>query len=131
MGRIQFCEYTLFQQRQGVFDRREKKIVTYSDTQKGTKEGETHIIDYSDEAAVIDCIGTDAKDKLDEDMELYDIAGAEFDLDRVRDGKLTPVFFGSALTNFGVEIFLQYFLEMTTTPSSLAATQRPYNVITP
>ena len=45
-----------------------------------------------------------------------DGASAEFDLDEVRAGKLTPVFFGSALTNFGVEIFLQHFLEMTTTP---------------
>ena len=100
----------------GVYDRREKQIVTYSDTMKGTKEGETHIIDYNDESAVLDCIGSEAKEKLDEDMELYDVAGAEFDLEKVREGKLTPVFFGSALTNFGVEIFLQNFLQMTTTP---------------
>ena len=100
----------------GVYDRKNKQIVTYTDTQKGTKEGETHIVDYTDEAAVIECIGEAAREKLDEDMELYDVAGAEFDLDRVRAGKLTPVFFGSALTNFGVEIFLQNFLEMTTTP---------------
>ncbi len=40
----------------------------------------------------------------------------EFDLAEVRRGKLTPVFFGSALTNFGVEIFLQNFLKMATTP---------------
>ena len=100
----------------GVYDRRQKQIITYSDTQKGTKEGETHIVDYSDEALVLDTIGQDAKDKLDEDMELYDIAGAEFSLERVQAGKLTPVFFGSALTNFGVEIFLKAFLEMATTP---------------
>ena len=36
--------------------------------------------------------------------------------EQVQAGNLTPVFFGSALTNFGVEIFLKYFLEMTTTP---------------
>ena len=41
---------------------------------------------------------------------------AEFDLDRVRHGKLSPVFFGSALTNFGVEPFLEHFLQMTTAP---------------
>ena len=35
---------------------------------------------------------------------------------KVRRGKLTPVFFGSALTNFGVEVFLQNFLKMATTP---------------
>ena len=45
-----------------------------------------------------------------------DGASAELDLDLVQAGELTPVFFGSALTNFGVEFFLQHFLEMTTTP---------------
>ena len=37
-------------------------------------------------------------------------------MELVRAGKLSPVFFGSALTNFGVEPFLEYFLEMTTSP---------------
>lgn len=55
-------------------------------------------------------------DKLLEEIELLDGASAEFDLEEVQKGELTPVFFGSALTNFGVEIFLQHFLEMTTTP---------------
>ena len=51
-----------------------------------------------------------------EDIELLDIAGDEFDVEKVRTGELTPVFFGSALTNFGVEPFLENFLEMTTSP---------------
>ena len=49
-------------------------------------------------------------------MELLDGAGGDFDLDLVRHGKLSPVFFGSALTNFGVEPFLEDFLKMTTPP---------------
>ena len=61
-------------------------------------------------------IGEELKNKLDEDIELLDGASAEFDLEVVRSGELTPVFFGSALTNFGVEIFLQHFLKMATTP---------------
>ena len=65
---------------------------------------------------MIEYIGEELKDKLLEDVELLDGASAEFDLDVVRAGELTPVFFGSALTNFGVEIFLQHFLKMTTTP---------------
>lgn len=44
-------------------------------------------------------------DKLLEEIELLDGASAEFDLEEVQKGELTPVFFGSALTNFGVEIF--------------------------
>ena len=71
----------------GVFDRNTKKILTFSDTQKGTKEGVIEEIDIDDPHA-----------------------------EEVSKGQLTPVFFGSALTNFGVETFLEHFLKMTTSP---------------
>ena len=100
----------------GVYDRRSQSVITYSDTQKGTKEGETNIIPVADRDALLAHIGEAAEDKLLEEIELLDGASAEFDLEQVQAGDLTPVFFGSALTNFGVEIFLQHFLEMTTTP---------------
>ncbi len=100
----------------GVYDRQKSCVVTYSDTEKGTKEGETKVIPLDDESALIGAIGEDSKEILDGEIELLDGASAEFDLEQVQAGKLTPVFFGSALTNFGVEIFLKYFLEMTTTP---------------
>ncbi|MCR4727159.1 MAG: peptide chain release factor 3 [Lachnospiraceae bacterium] len=100
----------------GVFDRESKTIVTYSDTQKGTKEGETRVVALSDTDAALKEIGADAKEKLESEIELLDGASAEFDLNLVRAGELTPVFFGSALTNFGVEIFLQNFLKMATNP---------------
>ena len=54
--------------------------------------------------------------QLEEEIELQDGAGAEFDQELVSKGELSPVFFGSALTNFGVETFLQHFLQMTTSP---------------
>ena len=100
----------------GVYDRESQKIVTFFDTQKGTKEGTTDVVDLSDTDAVIKEIGEAAYEKLSEEIELLDGASAEFDIEAVRSGKLTPVFFGSALTNFGVEIFLQHFLKMATTP---------------
>ncbi|MCL2884764.1 MAG: peptide chain release factor 3 [Oscillospiraceae bacterium] len=53
---------------------------------------------------------------LRDDVELLDGAGFTFDADAVRHGRLSPVFFGSALTNFGVEPFLQEFLRLTTSP---------------
>ena len=100
----------------GVFDRNRQTVVTFSDTQKGTKEGETKKISLQDKEELIAEIGQAAYDKLSDEIELLDGASAEFDLEQVQAGNLTPVFFGSALTNFGVEIFLKYFLEMTTTP---------------
>ena len=100
----------------GVYDREEKHVYTYTDTQKGTKEGETTILPVSDEDRLTEYIGEELKDRLYEEIELLDGASAEFDLDVVRAGELTPVFFGSALTNFGVEIFLKHFLKMATAP---------------
>ena len=63
-----------------------------------------------------DLIGQEHYEKLKEDVELLDGASEEFDLEAVRAGELSPVCFGSALTNFGVEPFLEHFLEMTTSP---------------
>ena len=100
----------------GVYDRETQTVVTYSDTEKGTKEGETSMIPIADEDALLAHIGAENKGILMDEIELLDGASAEFDLEAVQSGDLTPVFFGSALTNFGVEIFLQHFLKMTTTP---------------
>jgi peptide chain release factor 3 len=69
-----------------------------------------------DEAGLLENIGEEALATLREEIDLLDGASAEFDIDAVRKGKLTPVFFGSALTNFGVEVFLQNFLKMATAP---------------
>jgi peptide chain release factor 3 len=100
----------------GVYDREEKSVVMYTDTQKGTKEGETTVIPIEEKDELSKYIGEDLKAQFLEEVELLDGASAEFDLEVVQAGELTPVFFGSALTNFGVEIFLQHFLKMTTTP---------------
>lgn len=100
----------------GVYDRGEKNVVMYADTQKGTKEGEITVIPIEKEDELSKYIGGDLKGQFLEEVELLDGASAQFDLEVVQAGELTPVFFGSALTNFGVEIFLQYFLKMTTTP---------------
>ncbi len=100
----------------GVYDREHREVVIFSDTEKGTKEGNVERISADDSEKLIQVIGEDAYNTLMDEIDLLDGASAEFDLQQVQAGKLTPVFFGSALTNFGVEIFLQNFLQMTTTP---------------
>ncbi|MGN0386889.1 MAG: peptide chain release factor 3 [Lachnospiraceae bacterium] len=100
----------------GVYDREKNSVFLYSDTEKGTKEGETTAVSLDDSEKLISIIGEEAYGKLTDEIELLDGASAEFNLEEVRSGDLTPVFFGSALTNFGVEDFLQHFLQMTTTP---------------
>ena len=61
-------------------------------------------------------VGEEHYGQLMDEIELLDGASAEFDQELVDKGELSPVFFGSALTNFGVEIFLKHFLQMTTPP---------------
>ena len=96
----------------GVYNRNTRAILLYSDTENGPKEGEEKSISV-DDPECINYIGQDAYDKLMEEIELLDGASAEFDIDLVSKGELSPVFFGSALTHFGVETFLKHFLEMT------------------
>ena len=99
----------------GVFDRNTRKVLLFSDTEKGTKEGEEREIALED-PELEEILVPGQREKLLEDIELLDGASAEFDQEEVSRGKLSPVFFGSALTNFGVETFLQHFLKMTTSP---------------
>lgn len=99
----------------GIYDRNTKETMTFADTLKGTKEGVQRNIAI--DAPELEAeIGTDYKETLLEEIELLDGASAEFDMDLVAKGELSPVFFGSALTNFGVETFLQHFLQMTSSP---------------
>ncbi len=100
----------------GVYERASRSVITYADTEKGTKEGHATRIPIEEETVLTEQIGAEKKAQLMEEIELLDGASAEYDLEQIQAGELTPVFFGSALTNFGVEIFLQHFLKMTTTP---------------
>ncbi len=99
----------------GVYDRNTRQITTFTAAMGGQKEVASQTFDG--EGADADAvIGQDYQAQLLEEIELLDGAADEFDLERVRRGDLSPVFFGSALTNFGVETFLRHFLQMTTSP---------------
>ena len=100
----------------GVYDRNTKKILAFT-ANNGQKEVEKTELAL-DDPSLDDVLGQYLKQDFLEEIELLDGAGDEFDLDLVREGKLTPVFFGSALTNFGVEPFLEQFLQLTTSPLS-------------
>ncbi|MFR2955790.1 MAG: peptide chain release factor 3 [Lachnospiraceae bacterium] len=99
----------------GVYDRATGKVTTFTDTQKGTKLGHATEVDIH-APELQEFIGEENKAQLMDEIELLDGASAEFDQELVSKGELSPVFFGSALTNFGVEIFLKHFLKMTTSP---------------
>ena len=100
----------------GVLERKEGMIDIFHAEGAGMKEIDVDRIPAEGDEAVL-AIGDLAMDKLREDIELLDGAGQEFDLKEVLEGRLSPVFFGSALTNFGVETFLKHFLNMTMPPT--------------
>ncbi len=99
----------------GVYERDKKCITTFKAAMNGQKEVETKEVALTD-PQVSWLVGEGYQSQLLEDIELLDGAGQELDMELVSQGKLSPVFFGSALTNFGVETFLKHFLKMTTPP---------------
>ena len=100
----------------GVYDRESRSVLSYI-ANNGQKEVDQKVVPL-DSPELTDTVGKYMIDDLLADIELLEGAGDELDLDLVRKGKLTPVFFGSALNNFGVEPFLEKFLEFTTPPLS-------------
>ncbi|MDO5126818.1 MAG: peptide chain release factor 3 [Eubacteriales bacterium] len=100
----------------GVYDRNTKKVSTFQAVSvggaKSAEETEYHV----DDPALKELVGDELFDQLHEEIELLDGASDAFDQELVDKGELSPVFFGSALTTFGVETFLEHFLRMTQSP---------------
>ena len=103
---------------QGVYDRQKGQINFFSGISGKNRADRLEI--SLDDPQVADHIGQARWEQLRDDVELLG-AGREFDMEEVRRGALSPVFFGSALTNFGVEPFLEAFLQMTPAPLARVA----------
>ncbi len=107
----------------GVFDRQTRRVIAFegdghANATKKVAEVEAELGD----PAMDELIGEENHKNLMDDIELLDGAGDELDLDAVACGKLSPAFFGSALTNFGVEPFLKEFLRLAPTPRAYTDT---------
>jgi peptide chain release factor 3 len=101
----------------GVYDRHRKEMALWdADGQHGGEAIESHAVETAD-PRLARMIGQKEHEQLMEEIELLDEAGDPLDLDLVRKGKLSPMFFGSALNNFGVQLFLDAFLEMAPPPT--------------
>ena len=83
-----------------MFNRHKNQIELFDGCNHGQSIATSTTGDISDEKFNT-LLGDALHEKLLEDIELLDIAGDNFDLERVLNGELTPVFFGSALTKFG------------------------------
>ncbi len=104
---------------QGVYDREHSQLLFFSGI-SGKNRAEKQAVDLYDPQVAALLGGEEKHRQLIDDVELLS-AGRELDVDEVRAGRLSPVFFGSALTNFGVEPFLEEFLRLTPPPLSRTA----------
>ena len=115
----------------GVYDRDGHRILAFGDSHRGRDRLAAIDCDIADTEKLDSLIGSYAREELTEQVELLDGACFDFDLEKVRAGKLSPVFFGSALNNFGVEFFLEHFLKMTTAPLPRTAGDEVVDPFTP
>ena len=101
----------------GIYDRRKKQIHLFERRSHGSKAAQDTVINLGD-PQIEQYLEQDLYYQLKEELEILDEIGAEFDLEQVHAGKMTPIFFGSAMTNFGVELFLKAFLKYAQQPEA-------------
>lgn len=105
----------------GVYDRMKSQVELF----QGKDHSQIEVrktSDYND-PVIREMAGDYLAEKLAQELELLDVAGDEFDYEKVRTGQLTPVFFGSAVNNFGVQTFLENFLELAPHPTERKTTE--------
>ena len=112
----------------GVYDREKQRILFFSGETKGKKVNSMEVA--LEDPTLDETLGAEKAAKLRDEVELLG-AGRDFDMQAVRNGTLSPVFFGSALTTFGVEPFLEEFLRMTTAPLPRVSDQGEVDVFSP
>src|SRR6056297_715174 len=110
----------------GVYHLREKKVQLYTAVKTNISENILETADLNNER-LQDYLGEDKAGKLAEEVELAEGVFEPFNRDLYRDGYLAPVFFGSALYNFGVLELLHTFLEISPSPGPLETAEREIN----
>lgn len=100
----------------GVYDRDTKVVSMFKAVSTGGSKAAAETDLSVDSPELKEAVGDELYNQLMEEVELLDGASEELDMEQVSSGNLSPVFFGSALTTFGIETFLNYFLKMTSSP---------------
>ena len=102
---------------QGIYDRHKNRIEFF----RGEKESEFVELEENgiEDSRIAKLLPVGLYEKLCDDIVLLDVAGDTFDRHKVETGNLTPVFFGSAISNFGVQTFLDEFLALAPSPQPL------------
>jgi peptide chain release factor 3 len=99
----------------GVYDRERREVLRFERAEGGERRAALWTSDLDDPALQAGLGAQPYRELLDE-IALLDTAGAPFDREKFLAGQLSPVFFGSAMTNFGVEPFLDRFVDLAPPP---------------
>ncbi len=110
----------------GVFDRRENLLHLFDRTPGGRTRAPVQVSGL-EEAAVAARLEEGVAAAVSEELAMLEEAGSEFDREAVMTGQQTPIYFGSALNNFGVELFLDGFLEHSPEPAPRRCGDRVVN----
>jgi len=113
----------------GVIDRRSQEVILFQRAERGRQSEERRL--GAAEARASGLVEAELLDAAFEELELLDGAGAVLDLEQVHAGELSPVFFGSAMTNFGVRPFLDAFLELAQRPTARQSSAGPVDPLAP
>jgi peptide chain release factor 3 len=100
----------------GVYKLYDKSINLFASNKTKVEENIVHIEDLND--PILDELAGQYADELRQDVELISNVYDPFDVEAYKAGKLAPVFFGSAMNNFGVRELLEKFIEIAPTPRS-------------
>ena len=98
----------------GVVERATKEVVLFSRAERGKQSSEIRL--KINDPELKNLVEEDLLIKALEEIEILDEAGCDLNQELILSGELTPVFFGSAMTNFGVRPFLDNFLELSQGP---------------
>lgn len=109
------------EQFRGVFDRRKRAFHLFERTAHGSREAGVTVVKLGD-PRIEELVDQDLYYQFKEELEMIEELGPDLDLEAVHAGQMTPVFFGSAMTNFGVELFLEAFLDYALKPTPHAST---------
>lgn len=99
----------------GVYDREHRQVHLFERTVHGAYRAPVSVKGIEDES-VKNAMDEKTYQQVCDELELLEGAGADFDISAVLAGELTPVFFGSAANNFGVQLLLDRFLELSPPP---------------
>ncbi len=113
----------------GVIDRRSQEVILFERAERGRQSAEKRLAATAPELA--DLVEPELLAQALEELELLDGAGAELDLELVHAGELSPVFFGSAMTNFGVRPFLDAFLDLAQKPTARTSSEGEVDPLRP